>query len=386
MVTVGHMRSTATGALPELSESTRQAVTLLLRHGPMARSELAQRMSLSKGALTKITRPLLEIGLLREDSTPIRRSRGRPSWPLWVDVRWSLLAGVKLTAERCYTVVTDLSGAVIDACDAPLDGLDVTAVVRLILAQIKELAKGRPLARLGVSLAGSVLRATGRVVSSPFLGWRDVALADALEQGMNCPVSVENDLRALTVAQHWSNDSVASLAMVTFGAGVGCGLVLNHQLLAGQGGASGAVNHLRIRDGGPPCYRGHRGCISGYATTEAIVTGVQEPAAASDLAAVAVMARRGHRVAQSVLADAGYAMGCLIGTICNIIGPEQVVLSGEGAALYDLLDASLHQGLAEVIHPAVPPVTLVVKQLAFTEWARGAALVAIEDHLAQRNP
>lgn len=380
------MPPTATGTLPDISASTRQAVMLLLRHGPMARSELARRLSLSKGALTKITKPLLDIGLLTEGATTARRSPGRPSSPLSVNTAWSSFAGVKLTSDRSYAVITDFAGTVIDAVDVPLSGTDVESVSRVIFEQINELSDGRSLARIGVTLAGSVLRRTGHVVSSPFLEWRDVALATALERRLTTPISVENDLRGLTVAQHWAEDSIASLAMVTFGAGVGCGLVLNHQLLVGQGGVSGAVNHLRIRDHGPACSRGHHGCVSGFATTEAILSAVHASASASDLADVAAMARNGHRLAQQVLADAGYAMGCLIGTVCNITGPEQIVLSGEGAALFDLLDASLRQGMAEVLHPAVPPVALVVKQLPFTEWARGAALVAIEDHLARRTP
>jgi len=42
------MPSSGSGSLPETSESTRQAITLLLRHGPMARSELARQLSLSR--------------------------------------------------------------------------------------------------------------------------------------------------------------------------------------------------------------------------------------------------------------------------------------------------------------------------------------------------
>ena len=380
----GAMRSSATGALPEISESTRQAVMLLLRRGPMTRSELARRLRLSKAALTKITRPLLEIGLVQEGATLARSSPGRPFAPLSVNVDFGSFVGVKLTGDRSYAVLTDLSGTVIDARDEPLPSTDLATVSTAIVDQIKKLSGDSSPARVGVSLAGSVLRSTGHVLSSPFLGWRNVDLATTLTEHLTWPVSVENDLRALTVAQHWSEESVASMVMVTFGAGVGCGLVLNHKLLVGQGGVSGAVNHLRIRDDGPPCHRGHHGCVSGFATTKAILTAVHPDTNAQNLSDVAAMARNGDRLALSVLADAGYAMGCLIGTICNITGPEQVVLSGEGAALLDLLDASLQQGITEVIHPAVPPVTLVVKQLPFTEWARGAALVAIEDHLAPR--
>jgi predicted NBD/HSP70 family sugar kinase len=223
---------------------------------------------------------LLEIGLLNEGSTAECGSVGRPVLPLSVNAGWSRFVGVKLTDERSYAVLTDLSGSVIRGIDAPLPGREQADVLALIVAQVND-------------LAGNV--------------------------------------------------------------------------------------H------GPACNRGHRGCVSGYATTSAILAAVRERSGtAADLSAVAAMAREGDRLARSVLTEAGHAMGCLIGTIANVTGPEQIVLSGEGAELFEILDTALHQGIAEVIHPSVPPITLVVKQLPFSEWARGAAMVAIDDHLARR--
>jgi hypothetical protein len=55
---------------------------------------------------------------------------------------------------------------------------------------------------------------------------------------------VENDLRALTTAQHWFDVSLTSFALVTFGAGVGCGLVLDDRLIEGSDRAVGLIDHL----------------------------------------------------------------------------------------------------------------------------------------------
>lgn len=97
------------------------------------------------------------------------------------------------------------------------------------------------------------------------------------------------------------------------------------------------------------------------------------------------MARSGHPVAAKVLQRAGYALGIVIGTICNVTGPDQVVLSGEGAELYDALEESLRMGISKVIHPALPPIPIRVVQLTFADWARGSAVVAIQQHLDLRS-
>lgn len=378
------MPSTARASLPVITDSTRQVLTLLLRRGPMPRAELARRLSLSPAALTKLTRPLVDIGLLIGVSKREQAAVGRPGTPLAVSPGWGRFAGVKVTGDRLYGVITNLRGSASRTAEAPLASAAVDDVCDLMIDLVNEMADGEAVAGVGVGLAGSVVRAGGHVVTSPFLGWTDVALADRLAHRSGRPVSVENDLRALTAGQHWFGAADPSFALITFGAGIGCGLVVDDRVLAGHRGSCGVVNHLRIRDDGPPCARGHRGCVSGYATTAAMVSAGRTDREIAGLPGLTALARHGDRLARSVIADAGYAIGCLIGTVCNVTGPAKVLLAGEGAELYDLLDADLRRGIDEVVHPSLAPVELEVQTLSFTDWARGAAVIAIQDHLRMR--
>jgi predicted NBD/HSP70 family sugar kinase len=59
----------------------------------------------------------------------------------------------------------------------------------------------------------------------------------------------------LTEARHWFDRDLTSFALVTFGAGIGCGLVLDDRLVEGNLGASGLIDHLRVDAHGPPCPR-----------------------------------------------------------------------------------------------------------------------------------
>ena len=285
-------------------------------------------------------------------------------------------------------MLTDLAGTVLEATAAELGSRDLTTVCEKIINLVKNLRCRRDAVGVGVSLAGPVIRARGHVVSSPFLGWEAIDLAAELEPRLGVPVVVENDLRALTTAQHWFDDTLTSFALVTFGAGIGCGLVLDDRLVNGSSGAAGLIDHLRIDDHGPMCARGHRGCVSGYATTASILRAAAQQDSTGDpqqLAEVGASARHGDQHAKAVLQDAGYAMGCVIGTVCNVTGPGRVILSGEGAELYDTLEKSLRNGIAAVMHPVLQPIPVTVAPLSFTDWARGAAVVAIQHHLELRS-
>jgi predicted NBD/HSP70 family sugar kinase len=377
----------APDGLPEINASTREVITLLLRGGPMPRAELARRLSLTPASLTKLTKPLVQRGLFVQIERPTAGSLGRPVQPLSVNPEWAAFVGVKLTEDRAYAVLTDLAGVVLKAHDVPVQGRTVGQVCHTIVALVNVLRRRRTPVGLGVSLAGPVVRSQGRVVSSPFLGWVDVDLASALEPLVRMPVVIENDLRALTIAQHWSDVTLTSFALVTFGAGIGCGLVLDDRLIAGSHGAGGLIDHLRVDCHGPQCSRGHRGCVSGYATTAAILQAAvpDSQKTVAKLPEVAAMARAGDPHAAQVLGAAGYAMGVAIGTVCNVAGPDRVFLSGEGAELFDTLETPLRQGMSDVIHPILPSIPLTVLRLTFADWARGAAVVAVQHHLALRS-
>ena len=105
----------------------------------------------------------------------------------------------------------------------------------------------------------------------------------------------------------------------------------------------------------------------------------------SGLDEVGFRARLGDPVAAQALRSAGHAIGVVIGTICNITGPGAVILSGEGIEVVDVMMESIERGIGAVMHPSLPQVVITVTPLSFTDWARGAAIVAIAHHLDLRS-
>lgn len=99
---------------------------------------------------------------------------------------------------------------------------------------------------VGISLAGPVSPHSEIIASSPFLGWTDVPLVRMVQDRTTLPTVVQNDVRALTAAEHWFGAAAGcrDFALITIGAGVGCGLVMDDRLVDGMSGASGQVGHF----------------------------------------------------------------------------------------------------------------------------------------------
>lgn len=365
---------------PYLPDAERAALRELLIHGPLSRAEIARRINVSRPSLTRATRVLIENSMIVEGETALRSAMGRPSEMLVVREDAHHFLGVKLTGDSVFAVVTTLGARVVASVEEPLDSTDVAETIEQI---------GRIHDRLtvdfddihaaGVCLAGDLAQIDGRqiVTTSYFLQWRDVPLADLLNARLGIPVTADNDVRALTAAEHWFGAGAGwdSLALLTIGAGIGVGLVIDDRIVTGHSGRAGRLDHVFVDAVGPACGLGHRGCASAFLTSESIVAGIG--ILGLDYAGAVGLARAGHAGALRAFGDAGHALGVLIATILNGFDPGKLILTGDGLAVMEFAGERVRRAIADVRAPNPDPVPLDIQPFEFTEWARAGAVLAI---------
>lgn len=381
----------ADDVVPVATPAASQVFTTVLAHGPITRSEIAQRADLSAAAVTKAVRPLLDVGYLVEDLTEGARSAlGRPANPVRVNAGRALFIGVKVTGDEVIAVLTDLCCRIRLARHTRLEGREPEVVLPTIMALVAEIAAeadglGVRVRGLGIAVSGDVDRGEGVVRYSPFLEWRDVPLAELATAASGLPVTVDNDVRALTVAEQWFGAGVglSDFALVTAGAGIGCGLVVHGRVVSGSHGVAGEIGHLPIDPLGPPCHCGNNGCVEAIAADPAILRDVREatgrPVATG--AEAVELARAGDPGAAAVYARAGAAIGKAIGSVVNLFGPDRVIISGEGLAAYDLFADGIREAFLAAAFGTAAQCDLVTRPLPFEEWARGAAATAIQSFI-----
>lgn len=366
----------------------------LLVHGPLTRAELGRRTGLSPGAVTKVAAPLLADGWVTElGRAEGERATGRPATPLAVRPQRARFLGVKVTADELIGVLTDLTAVPLATRRAPLPSRDVDSAVRAIarLAAGLRTAGGPGAAAgagtpggvhgIGVTLAGDIDSRSGRVQYSPFLDWRQVPLARLVEAATGTPAVVENDVRALTVAEQWfgAGAGIASFALVTVGAGIGCGIAIDGRVVSGAYGVSGEAGHLPV-GGDRVCTCGNTGCVEAVAATHAIVEQARQATGdpALTMAAAVRRAHAGDPAVREVFARAGRALGLAMASVANLVGPQRIIVSGEGVASYDLFADAVREAFRAQAFGAAARCDLVVRPLPFEAWARGGAAVAAQ--------
>lgn len=365
-----------------LSSSSKAVAIEVLMHGAQSRARLADRMGLSPATLTRSVKPLLEAGVLVESNAVRTPGRGRSSLPLDVAAEDYRFIGVKLTTESIYAVVTDLRTRILDRCVLPVSSLRVPDVVAAVAAVVTDLGSRsvQPVDAVGVTVGGEV--EAGEIVSdSPFLNWHEVPFRALLAHRLDVPVHLENDVVGLTQAQHWfgfgSQPGHPHFALLTVGAGIGYGLVVNNAMVPTR---VNPISHFPIDPSGPLCAWGHRGCMSAYLTSEAITSAVSVGHSRQVVyEEVLEMAKAGDRIATRVVLEAAHALGRAAAAISSLTGVQRIILSGEGVHLVEVARAAVDQGMrqydaARALHHS----DLVIRPMDFLEWARGAATIAVQ--------
>ncbi|WP_405650970.1 ROK family protein [Streptomyces sp. NBC_00019] len=368
-----------------LSPGERSVAIEVLVNGPLSRTELARRLDLSAGSLTRLTKPLIESGLLievPEAGAPAEVRTGRPSQPLDVVVESRSFIGFKITDDMVYGVVTTLRSDIVARHDRPLATHDPAEVADLLAEMTDELARthGSRLAGIGIGVGGLVRR-RAVVGESPFLHWRDVPLAELVEERTGMPVVLENDVAALVEAETWfgAGRGLERFVVLTIGAGLGYGLVLGGRRVPYAEEDRGFGRHWIVNPNGPLTPEGERGSAVSLLTIPNIRYQVHAATGRDhSYEEILALAAAGEPMPARVIDEAARALGTLVAQISNFAMPQKILLAGEGVGLMDVAGKSVAEAVRAGRHPLAAPVDLETKVSDFHDWARGAAVLAIQ--------
>lgn len=359
-----------------------RAVALeVLIHGPLSRSEVARRLDLSPGSLTRLANPLLDSGLLVEAGEQADGRVGRPQQLLDIVPGSRRFIGMKLTGDEVLGVTTDLRAHVLASETRKLRGTDPASVVETIADLAKALLAGKTdVTAIGIGVGG-LIEEHGVVRSAPFLKWNDVSLGTLVEAATGIPTIIENDLVAFTEYEHWfgAGRGLDRFAVVTLGAGIGYGLVIHDEIVRNDEFGIGLIGHWPLDPFGPVCSEGHRGCAKAILTDTAIAQSVSQALGKTvNYKAALNLAASGEPAARRIVDDAGRGLGRLLAAIANLTMPETVVIGGEGVRLASVASEAVEAGLRADRDPRTRRLPLTIRSGDNVEWCRGAAVVAIQ--------
>jgi glucokinase len=223
---------------------------------------------------------------------------------------------------------------------------------------------------IGIGVPGLLDIEHGRTVFLPNLPgtWPNVPLVDTIYEKTGLPVSILNDVRAITYGEwkHGAGKGVDTVAVFAIGTGVGGGLVTNGKLHLGIGGTAGELGHLTIDFNGPLCGCGNHGCVEAYASGPAIAAMGMKAVSQGLTTSIATLtnydlnkitpevisraANEGDAIARDIYERAGMYLGVAIANVLVTISPRRVIIGGGVAFAGDLLLDPIRRTIKERVH------------------------------------
>lgn len=237
---------------------------------------------------------------------------------------------------------------------------------------------------IGISCGGPLDSKRGIIQSPPNLpGWDDIKIVDYLENKYGCKAYLQNDANACAVAEwkYGAGKGCENMIFLTFGTGLGAGLILDGKLYAGTSDMAGECGHMRLSAFGPVGF-GKAGSFEGFCSGGGIAQLGQMMARESlqmgkpvsycsdlkhldDITAksIAECANEGFEDAKKVFEVCGEKLGYGLSILIDILNPERIVLGSIFQRSEHLLRESMDKVIGAECLEAASSVCQVVPAL-----------------------
>ena len=245
-------------------------------------------------------------------------------------------------------------------------------MIERLIAIADEMICGEKIESIGISCGGPLDSENGIIKGPPNLpGWNDVHITEQLSRHYGVPAKLQNDANACAVAE-WkfgAGRGCKNMIFLTFGTGLGAGLILNGALYSGTNDNAGEAGHIRLDSFGPVGY-GKSGSFEGFCSgggiaklgysmaLEALQSGKQPAYFKKGMnegditaKAIAEAANAGDETAINVYKVCGEHLGAGLSVLIDILNPEKIVIGSVFARSEQLLRKYAEEVIAKEALP-----------------------------------
>ncbi len=319
-------------------------LSLIAQNSPVTRGKLAEETGLTGAAVSRITRELIDAGIVMEGDPIATPGRvGRREYEISINPSGAYVLGLSITANRRSICLADATGTVlrsVDCNDIPVG--DASEFLSAICERIKSLVFDvnfdiNRLLGLGVSAVFSFgpdePNTDGLLTSEP-LGWVNFPVHSFLADALKMEVRVEHRASAILRGELQSVPSLEDIVLVNVAWGIGISARLGDRFLVNDSKGFGALSHYRIPHSDVACSCGRTGCLEVMGSGKAVLRTLDLSPTRSDdiserLTEAIDAADEGDSASRAAFREAGANIALGIDAILALMKPNRVIVAGE---------------------------------------------------------
>lgn len=264
------------------------------------------------------------------------------------------LIGIDIGGTKCSVVTGDETGKVTGKTRIETKGYEET--IGRIFDAVREAGQADA---VGISCGGPLDEKNGVIKSPPNLpGWDNVPICDMIKKqfGMKCVIKNDADACATAEWKYGAGKGTSNMVFLTFGTGMGAGLIINGAPYSGANGNAGEAGHIRLAAKGPVGYH-KAGSFEGFcsgggikqlgvsAAKKLFSKGLPGPLYCENEAdlpsvtakTIAEAAYKGDKTAIGVYKKSARYLGRGVSVLIDILNPDMIVIGGIYPRCEDLI-------------------------------------------------
>lgn len=247
----------------------------------------------------------------------------------------------------------------------------------------------------GVGITGRVNSETGESLN--FLNFMEVPLRKYLTSRFSIPFFIDNDTRAMGLAEQvfGSAKSSKNALIVNVGRGLGLSMILNKRLVTGSSGFAGELGHMQLGQNDRLCICGKKGCLETEVSGAALEKDLEEALNKKERSLyfsneepesysfrdILNASFKGDALSIELLQAQGQRLGEALGSLVNLFNPELIVIGGElakgDASFLDAIPIGIKK--TALLHP-LKQCKIIPSKLNKDTVALGAAAMILRNH------
>ena len=347
--------------------NTASIYKVIEKNAPISRVKIAKISKLAPASVTKITRQLLEKGIICE--TAIQASTGgRCAISLAPNIDNIHVLAVKIGQKTLSLSCYNLAAQQLSTSEITIKAEDQRQLLDLLFTSIncfiiKQKKQDQTIAAISLSLSGLIDPQKGIVVYSPYYPLVNFPLAATIEQRFSLPTFIGNHTRSLALAEHYfgaSKDCLDSI-LISIHHGVGSGIIINGKPLLGQHFNIGEIGHIQANPAGKRCHCGNFGCLETEVSDSVIIEKVRKAIKQGCHSALNLESLNIEKIYQAaadndplcrkIVEEAATYLGKTIAILINIFNPQKIIIAGKISAAQTKLLSPIEQCIAYQVLP-----------------------------------
>ena len=311
--------------------------------------------------------------------------------------------GIDIGGTKCAVIAGTAKMEILERIQFPTEtNLEPDWAIQQLLENaskiVCKLSKDK-LTAIGIISGGPLDSEKGLILSPPNLpGWDNIPITKLFKDQFDVPVFLQNDANACALAEFrlGAGKGTKNMIFLTFGTGLGAGLILDGRLYSGTNDLAGEIGHIRLANEGPKAY-GKNGSFESFCSGAGIarlaheiiyqkmqngekISFVKKENELKDITTkdLAEAAKNGDEIANEIFEISAKHLGAGLSILIDIINPQRIVIGSVYARNPNLFEEACRKVIEkEALRPAAAVCEIVPAALGDMVGDYGSLCVAM---------